>query len=126
MTHRTRIFHENHFNHENQPLIPRRNPPVRVNYHIPYHGNCCDAICDPIFWLFFSSAIAVILSFFLLIGAIWSWSPKVEKLESEGMYIFFYLLEFSLCSLEHPKCHIWFFLQPIFWLLLKSLQLEQA
>ena len=89
MTHRTRIFYENHFNHENQPLIPRRNPPVRVNYHIPYHGNFCDAICDPIFWLFFSSGIAVALSLFLLIGAIWSWSATVEKLESEGMYIFF-------------------------------------
>ena len=73
---------------ENQPLIPRRNPPVRVDYHIPYHGNCSDAIRDPIFWLFCSFTIAVILSLFLLIGSILSWTPTVEKLESEGMYIF--------------------------------------
>ena len=73
---------------ENQPLIPRRNPPVRVDYHIPYRGNCGDAIRDPIFWLFFSFTSAVILSLFLLIGAILSWTPTVEKLESEGMYIF--------------------------------------
>ena len=90
MTHRNGIFHlfDSDSDQENQPLIPRRNPPVRVNHHIPYHGNCSDAIRDPIFWLFCSFAIAVILSLFLLIGAIWSWTPTVEKLESEGMYLF--------------------------------------
>ena len=108
MTHRNGIFqYLDELDEENQPLIPRRNPPVRMNYHSPYHGNCSEIIRDPIFWLFCSFAIAVILSFFLLIGAIWSWSPTIDKFESEGMYLFcIYKLQFSSYSLEHPKCQI--------------------
>ena len=100
-------------NEENQPLIPRRNPPVRVNHHIPYHGNFRDAIRDPIFWLFFSFAIAVILSLFLLIGAILSWSPTVEKLESEGRFLFCIYYIFHCTAWNTQSVKFLFFLQQL-------------
>ena len=116
MTHRNGIFHlfDSDSDQENQPLIPRRNPPVRVNHHIPYHGNCSDAIRDPIFWLFCSFAIAVILSLFLLIGAIWSWTPTVEKIESEGMYLYFFCNQYSFhrTAWNTQSVKFWFSLKP--------------
>ena len=115
MTHRNGIFqYLDELDEENQPLIPRRNPPVRLN--------CSDAIRDPIFWLFFSFGVAVGLSIFLLIGAIWSWSPTVEKLESQGMYLFCIYYSFHHTAWNTQSVKFWFFLQPIFWLVLKPLQ----
>ena len=105
-------------NQENQPLIPRRNPPVRT-----YYGNCSDAIRDPIFWIFFCFAIAliaVILSLFLLIGAIWSWTHTVEKLDSEGMYLFCSYYSFHRTAWNTQSVKFWSFLQPIFWTRLEA------
>ena len=72
---------------ENQPLIPRRNPPVRGSNHGEVdRGPCCDPSC----WLYYTFILILVLLLF-----IYGRSPSTAKLESEGMYIFLYFLYYS-------------------------------
>ena len=87
-----------HNTQENQPLIPRRNPPVRGSNHGEVDRRPC---CDPSCCLYYTFILILVLLLF-----IYGRSPSTAKLESEGMYTFFVfsLLQFSTYSLEYPKC----------------------
>ena len=69
-----------HNNPENQPLISRRNPPVRGSNHREVDRRLC---CDPSCWLYYTFTLILVLLLF-----IYGRSPSTAKLESEGMYIF--------------------------------------
>ena len=72
-----------HNNQENQPLIPRRNPPDRGSNHREVDRPCCDPIC----WLYYTFILILVVLLF-----IYGWSPS----RSEGMYIFcIFFLKYS-------------------------------
>ena len=98
-----------HNTQENQPLIPRRNPPVRGSNHEEVdRGPCCDPSC----WLYYTFILILVLLLF-----IYGRSPSTAKLESEGMYIFFCIFFTTVFNIQPgiPKVSkIWVFLQPIY------------